>query len=943
MKKVIKKKLLIGGLTLALTFGGIGVGMYAGFAANDPAPNPADELRAYYIDGSTDSSVVHTEADGTFESTPNLNGLKATLKYKDTLVLREVIDLKQYDYKTPVIKISVAPETIGVGEFFCLKVDLVDVYDESNYVTVQFKPYSGQTDTAGTGYHLAYASNGQAPTGKDTGNGKIWVNQWGMWRIWNFAADKNRTGLEPEEQYVGIAFDMNTNGIYGARHDNTTAIIADLDDPEYFGSKLWDGFTTGEVYARVYCEEYQGLYAHLVVQQYGDFDLTKPEIVNEEPPRITVDYQGYNDLRVPTAVVGKSYPLFNATALDLYSGKTKVNINVYTDYYATNKRAVAINKRMNTFVPEAAGSYYVEYSSMDNQGNKSVEVVQINAVKATADIIFDFEDYPSTLKTGDAFALPSYTSTGGSGNKDVAISAVNDGVEIPVIDGIVRAVKTGKLVVTYKAIDYIGQEKTQQIEFNVISATEPTFIEEPVLPIVFIEGQKYTLPKLNAYNYMSGNGEAIATTVSVKSADGSSAGALEKNEYKPAVKTHGDLVTVAYTAMINGESKTLEYDIPVYKVTTMGRYDATKYFQVSTNTTKMVHLTGVDFTTTATDANIMLLNPISSTNAAITFKTNEKTSTIAKISVMLIDYENLNNQIKFTYDSNGYVYVNDNQQNRVNFAVGFGANNTFTWKYNNTAKSISYDGKSDKSMSVNKNLNGGDFEGFAGAKFYLVLMMEGVTKEGGVTITNINGHTFNIKESYAEPIISIKGAYSNEQAFGTVFALPNIVACDIQDGEVDAYVTVRMPNGSYATDEDGVVLNRVLVTNREVKIKLNQYGTYVVEYEATDNTENTGYNSYVLYVADKQKPVITLSGEIVAEGKVDDLIDVPNATATDNRDKELEVRIYLVTPTAEMIELENGKKGFKAMAAGIYRVVYMVRDAEGNMSTLVRTITIKEG
>ena len=186
------------------------------------------------------------------------------------------------------------------------------------------------------------------------------------------------------------------------------------------------------------------------------------------------------------------------------------------------------------------------------------------------------------------------------------------------------------------------------------------------------------------------------------------------------------------------------------------------------------------------------------------------------------------------------------------------------------------------------------------------------------------------------------GVYGGAANINEVVTIAKAISCDIQDGEVDVYLTVLDPTGNPVKDVNGVLLNEVVLTDADIQIKLTSYGFYLVRYKAMDNADEVSETTYAIIVPDTKKPVITISGELVKEAKVGDLIDVPSATATDNYDAEVDVKIYIATPTTEMIELEGDKKGFKAMATGEYRVIYRARDAEGNSMTIVNVIVVKE-
>ena len=941
-----KSKLCIAASLAVMSFTFIGAGITLGLTHEASAIDIDKELRAYYIDGSTDSWLAHTETDGMFESAPNLHGLKASLKTKDSLVLREVINLNDFDYDDSLIKISVAPNEIGKGQFYCLKVDLIDVYNPDNYLTVQLKPYNGKTSNTYAGYYLTYASNGQYPTGRDSSSGNIHVNQWGTYATWNFAADSSWTGKLPEQQYFSFGYDIKNNAMWAHRSQGDIMFMADYDDPLYFNDTLWDGFTTGEVYARVYCEDYEESMANLVVTKWGDKDLTKAEIVDEEGPRVNVDFGEYDFKTMPTAVVGKSYDLMEAIAHDLYSGKTKVDVNVYTNYYSSKKNTVPMNKRLNTFVPQMQGTYYVEYSSVDTQKRKSTIVVEIKAVNATEEMEFSYGAYAQTVIVGEEFVLPEYVVKGGSGKKIVEISAKNANATLPVTRGVVRPNTSGKLTITYTAIDYLGQQKSETLEIDVLATDKPTFIEEPSLPLVFVAGNRYTLPTVNAYNYVDGQGKAVESTISVTNKEGVLVDGLNGNVYMPKASVENETVIVKYTASVNGKQAALEYEIPVRKVKNDEGYNLTKFFLVGDSVSSHAHEDGIDFSTIGEKGAVTLVNAISTTSVSLEWTMNEKSMGMGKFSIVLTDYYDLNNSIMLTYDmkAGGYVYVNGNESERIAMSMSFADKTTFAFAYDNLTQTASYSATASNKVGFKTNLLGESFQGFKSHKVYVTFVMQGVTTEGGFTLRDICGQFFDYSSTeWAAPNITIGGLFGGDNLVNTEITLNPAISSDVIGGEVDLYLTVTDPNGEVIKDVNGKLLNKVLVTfESEIKIRLSEYGTYFVEYYVEDASFNSNTFRYSLSVVDDQNPVIKLSGEPVIEGKVGDLIDVPSAKVIDNRDKDVKLCVYLVLPTLEMIEFDTSRKGFKAMVKGDYKIVYKATDADGNLTTLVRTITIKE-
>ncbi len=136
--------------------------------------------------------------------------------------------------------------------------------------------------------------------------------------------------------------------------------------------------------------------------------------------------------------------------------------------------------------------------------------------------------------------------------------------------------------------------------------------------------------------------------------------------------------------------------------------------------------------------------------------------------------------------------------------------------------------------------------------------------------------------------------------------------------------------------EDGVIE----VTEEMVdasNVDFTKVGDYVVLFTVTDSAENEvsySLNVKVLAEADTTKPVITLDETLPVE--FDQFADVAvdfkdYITATDDLDGE-------ITITDEMVN----KAGFSLMKAGVYEVVFTVKDSSLNEATLTVEFTVND-
>ena len=463
---------------LSSTFIATGVA-FAG--ASVAAETTIDNNKAYYA-LSQESTLEYGK-----DINSNYEGLITTLASRDTLVLRNVIDLNDFSKRDPFIEIMPVVQTIGMAEYTRITLKVYDVYDESNYITVQLSATPDASNTSDTSYILACASNGQKLTGKE--GSKIHVNnQWGTWAYFSFAATQ-------QDNYLGFGYDVEQNSIYAVNTwCNRQEIIIDFDEYKHFGDLLWDGFTTGEVYCTLTCDGYIGEQAKLLVKKYGNTDLSNVELQDNVAPKVSVDYGEYTKETLPTAVVNKPYKVFNASAFDTIDGVRDVKTEVYLNYYSEQR--MKVNVKSGAFTPKISSTHYIVYTSTDSRGNIAEEVVEIKTVTASDPVMITFGEVVTTVVEGDRYYIPEYTISGGVGNLKLSITAILNDKILKVDDGYIHPEEAGTLAIVYTVSDYVGQTYSVQHNVTISEALKPTFIEQPILPKYLIAGNKYTLPSL---------------------------------------------------------------------------------------------------------------------------------------------------------------------------------------------------------------------------------------------------------------------------------------------------------------------------------------------------------------------------------------------------------------------------------------------------------------
>ncbi len=187
-----------------------------------------------------------------------------------------------------------------------------------------------------------------------------------------------------------------------------------------------------------------------------------------------------------------------------------------------------------------------------------------------------------------------------------------------------------------------------------------------------------------------------------------------------------------------------------------------------------------------------------------------------------------------------------------------------------------------------------------------VLTYKATDRAGNVAIKT---RTIIIKERQetdnTPPVITLNGAAQIEIYIGTSYSDAGATAFDAHDGTVKVTKT-------------GVV-------------DTSKAGSNIITYSATDKAGNssTEIRNVIVRVApqgDSVKPEISLLGSEYMTINLGDVYREAGATATDNRDGELQV---VITGTVDVTK------------AGTYTLTYTATDRSGNVATKTRVVTVQ--
>jgi len=413
-------------------------------------------------------------------------------------------------------------------------------------------------------------------------------------------------------------------------------------------------------------------------------------------------------------------------------------------------------------------------------------------------------------------------------------------------------------------------------------------------------------------------------------------------------------VQIIYRLEVNG--KKTEYVskvIPVIDVGYNGTYTIDKYF-VNSGLTSTPEGKYIRFAVNADFAEKAYTSFI---NRLQTFDFSLKLAATGfgmdTINIFLTDYADPTVQLKFTYRyESGQVFfsINDGVETVLENVSFDDSESPMNLALSNDGCTVMPTGSSVLSIKVTNDLSGKEFNGFTGSMAYLTVELDGITnyKQAGIDIFNLSGQPISgIYVDNIKPKISAVGQ-SGARPFGGQFVIPSVYISDVLDPSVTIKMSVTAPDGSYVTALDGTVLNEKNAKYyTDYTIKLDQYGSYSVNYTVTDISGNKLPFTYVITSSDMTPPEVILKDH-ATEGKVGEAIYVADIEIVDNNDKNAEdfvVYVSVVTPQGQSFAMLD-KSGehtnyFTAKTAGTYTVNYLVIDSSGNLTLESYEIIVK--
>lgn len=843
------------------------------------------------------------------------DGLTVGLGGDTTLRYNRKIDLNELTKKDSLVTFNVTPENVGYWEAQTINFKLVDENDSSKFIVLVTDSYGAQSSSyvwAGiNGTSTMYVGNTfyQASIGVQRG----------------IATNLSFSGKPLDEKggivnnTISFNFDYLNKQIWLYNGGKYTQLL-DLGSVE----DVFEGFSTGRVLLEVYTTKCRAEKCNFVLRDVAGHDLSGSKLYDGEAPEIEIDYGDYDSESYPYGAIGYDYPIFEASAIDFVDGEVDVEAFVYYNYYSDDK--ISVKTQNGSFKPSKKGTYTVLYVAKDKYGNESKKTVDVEVSSFIEPIEITVEDLDKpSYKAGDLLTLPAVSVIGGHGKVNLEKSVWLGDEKLEISNGKVRLLSSGKCTIKYEATDYVGQRKVETVEITVVDVDSPVFVSDvdAMIEKVFIAGNRYRIPEVQAIAKTSGGYSKVQATVSVDN------GTISNGYYVPSTVGEAKLT---FTATSDGKSSSLVVSRPVYSLKDSdGLLDFKRLFLTDDGIESSYGESGYAKYSIKEDGTITFANKLLSESFSTKFEFEK--SGLNAIEIALTDVYNpdveLNMVITKTRGA-GVLTINGGDGHAVGARFVVGEETTLGYK--NSLRKITLNSYEFDVSDV--------FDGFVSDYVYFSIKAIGVTDGADLLVKQVCNQLLknDVSIDMIAPVVAVVGDYGGNYERGHVYDVTKVLAYDVVQGEVEDFkMSVKRSDGTYVS-VDGVEMRNVAV--KEISVTLADYGSYSFSFIAKDDSGNRTSFTYVVHVLDDQAPTITLKGSCTTSGKVGDTITVGSVSLSDNVDDEEQISLSVMVKSPSGV-LTIVDKSFKAEESGVYTVYYYAADTFGNFTMSQYQVEIK--
>lgn len=982
-KKIVFKSVL-GFACLAATFGTISSVSSLLTNASDEGSGGARTVASYFNAG--EGVDITTNVNTPSYIVEKRNGVSVESGEGGTVTYNNLIDTTNLSKDDLLFEVQWTPETLGVYEFNQLVVRLEDSVDAKNYVEISLLRYHFSDDTNKKATIVTVTTNtisdyksvkttlpwslsatdGKNPytsatttsikSGVDQGrivygsflgaNGAmsdpvciyyddseraIYTQNLGIWPTAE-ATNKNPTDAAYKKEAIQKTGTVDGNG---------KALVLDLDDASHMGvqkSNLWTGFPSGKAKMTVKTSQLVADSAKYMLLTLDGQTLDGTLINDTTAPELFVDLQGHAENALPKAQVGKTYPLFGATATDKMYGALTVSKRIYKD-------GEEIFFTGDGFIPTKVGEYQIDYIVYDGSRNKAIKSLYVTAENhldgIEANLVENNEVFPlwdESQKSAEGnfqtdlyypVVLPEMTATSDGGKVSLEKQVTYHGNRVPLNDNKFFPQWAGEYEVVYNLVDYVGNVKTFTyiIEANY---SETPLLETPVLPEYIVAGKAYKFPAVQSQFYTPWQQKiktydkitlykANGTTV-IKSFIGS-----EIATYTPAVEDVGKIV-VEYSTAANETATPVTYK---KEIDVLPFENVKDLFVYSDGVGLTASSSDLKFSFTDGEQTVEFVHPVFVYDGlSITFNIPAEANNFAAVQFVLCDKLNADNYIVITIEKAAltdpdnpptvsYLSVNEGKRAELDGASFYG----------NTKSDFFFKVMTDGSIYDNDNnllVKDDNFMGFTSGFAYVEFKAIGIEGDSTVALKNINNQKIrDNNKDRTKPLLTVFEEPTGQIKLNEKINLSGAVASDVFDGNAKLTFTITFKGEEIYRAEDAFGEFSGCV------FQPTDYGTYVVKYLAEDMAGYQIDKTYNIVVRDLISPVLEFQGSVPTTGQVGKALDLPTVVALDNVDWDLQVYVIVIDSMNTYTVLRVGEE-YVPTYAGRHIVKYYCEDKNYN-------------
>ena len=857
------------------------------------------------------------------------------------------IDISNNTKDDTIIDLIAYPFVAGVRDYRTFIIRLTDTEDKNNEIVIDISQVSSWEE-ASQCYAKISHSNLEFKGVEKPGKVHDGSSNYGYYIAHPFQGFENTT----LECSIRVSMDYETKRIYFYDRKGThlglgDGAATDLDSLALY-SKEWKGFTNGKCYVSVEASNFYGNEARYVIKSVGDYNL-EDDFLNYSAPEINVDLE--NNDQLPKGIVKQKYPLFSATAKNLFGESVKVSSAVYYNY-GTDKE-IEVDTANGSFTPFIAGEYTIVYSAKDGLNHISKKELTVQIETNPEEFISSFQENKQDAYSGEPIDLQFPIYTGNRGEvivKSLSVKKKSDGKVCDIQQNAFIAQEKGVYVVEYVLSDWLNREAVANYEIHVQNNPTPVFEQKLNILPVYIVGQSYTLPKISALDYSGDEVKQTEIFVEVEYQDGYKIAVGEDLAFVPETG-HGDEFTVFYLAeasvssqkrVVSAKSTLVDFN------STSGNLNISDYFvknNVQFTANKLFH--SVEVVDNTQPASFMFGKSLLAEMFSLRMQINKESNMFSTLKITMMDAQDSSVQIVVRIMKNtettseSILIVNDGDEEKMagsfwGLDKELGSKNDLQLIYKNSTRQI-LDATQKPITGVSKDVYGNEFTGFPSGLINVKFEFEGVETEGkaAVDLYKFNNQALSaVNNDTTKPEFIINGDYGGVISVGTEITLPTAFGSDVLGFIKSITVTVTDANNLPIKSMDGTLLSKAdaMVTHR---IKFTGYGKHKVVYTIKDSNGQTATSSAkIYYVMPTEKPTFNLDSEIATKGKVGETVNLPTAIL-DNEECHYNVLVidpnftHTVVFSSKKMNAET-EKSFTWQMKGKHVVRYYVYDEYNN-------------